>query len=59
VQTTRLAASFELLNSFLPLSGPEIHAHKSTCDPVVLVLTAWFRSDAKVHHYQIEILQSR
>jgi len=36
VQTRRLAASFELLNSSLPLSAPELHAHKAMCNPVVL-----------------------
>jgi len=28
---------FEPLNSSLPLSAPELHACKATCDPVVLV----------------------
>jgi len=36
VQTRRLAASFESLNSGLPLSTPELCAHKAMCDPVVL-----------------------
>jgi len=37
VQTTRLAASFEPLNSSLPLSMPELHIRKATYDPAVLV----------------------
>jgi len=36
VQTRRLVASFEPLNSCLPLSMPELRAHKAMCDPVVL-----------------------
>jgi len=35
-QTRRLAASFEPLNSSLPLSAPELHTHKATCHLVVL-----------------------
>jgi len=37
MQTRRLAASFEPLNSSLPLSASELCACKVTCDPVVLV----------------------
>jgi len=37
VQTRRLAVSFELLNSSLLLSVPELRSRKATCDPVVLV----------------------
>jgi len=37
VQTRRLAASFELLNSSLPFSVPELCTRKATCNPVVLV----------------------
>jgi len=36
VHTRRLAAPFTPLKSSLPLSAPELHACKSTCDPVVL-----------------------
>jgi len=36
VQTRRLAASFEPLNSSLPLSAPELRSRKSMCDLVVL-----------------------
>jgi len=36
VQIRRLAESFEPLNSFLPLSAPELQVRKATCDTVVL-----------------------
>jgi len=34
VQARRLAESFKGLNSSLPLSAPELHLCKATCDPV-------------------------
>jgi len=36
VQTRRFAAYFKPLNSSLPLLAPELHAHKATCNLVVL-----------------------
>jgi len=36
MQTRRLAASFEPLNSSLLLLAPEFYARKATCDLVVL-----------------------
>jgi len=36
LQTTRLAETFEPLNSSLPLSVSELHSRKATCDPAVL-----------------------
>jgi len=36
VYTRRPAASFEPLNSSLPLSAPELHTRKAMCDLVVL-----------------------
>jgi len=36
LQTPRLAESFELFNSSLTLTEPEILPHKATCNPVVL-----------------------
>jgi len=37
MQTRRLTASFEPVNSSLPLSAPELCARKATCNLVVLV----------------------
>jgi len=48
LQTTRLAKSFEHLNSSLPLSEPQLHSRKATCDPAVLGQNAWNRPDAKM-----------
>jgi len=36
VQTRKVAASFEPLNSSLPLSAPGLRVRKATCNPVVL-----------------------
>ena len=47
VQIRRLAASFEPLNSSLPLLVPELHSCKATCDPVVLARNALNLPDTK------------
>ena len=41
VQTTRLAESFETLNSSLPLSAPELRLCKVMCNLVVLARNPW------------------
>jgi len=59
VQPRRLAVSFEPLNSSLPLSAPELQAHKATCTPVVLAqefLKLARRQSVKLHKWILSVL---
>jgi len=48
VQTTRLAASFELLTGSVALTGPEKFPRKATCDPVFFCENPRNQPDAKM-----------
>jgi len=48
VQTTRLAASFELLTGSVALIGPEKFRRKAVCNPAVFSRTAGINPAAKV-----------